>query len=200
MKNLFRLFTVAALCVVATTTASAQIYYGVKAGANVTTVSAVDGLGDATSQYGYQAGVNLGVKVPIVGIGVEAEALYVNNKLSFSDGCDVNSHSFEIPVMLVVPPIPMVPLYIKAGPSFIVAQSATSVSADGTKSDLDPVKSTVGYTVGLGLKVLKFTLDVRFNGQFTGATPFESLNIENAAATYGDIKTNTISASLGYRF
>ncbi len=201
MKRISKIFAVAALIIAtATISANAQIYYGVKAGANVSTVSAVDGLGDATSQYGYQVGATMGAKIPIIGIGVEAEAMWVNNKMAFANGLDINSNSIEIPVMASVPIFPMLPIYIKAGPSFVVYQQATT-DILGKSIDLDPVKSTIGYTVGLGVKLLKVTLDVRFNGQFTGSHPFgDAFNIENVASTYGDIHTNTISATVGYRF
>ncbi len=206
MKRITKIFIVAALFVAtATTSASAQIYYGVKAGANVssTSISGMEEIGfdEAQSAYGYQAGVVLGAKIPIIGIGIEAEGLWVNNKLTFTDGADITSNSIEIPVMASIPLLPMLPIALKVGPTFMVYNDAKVKYDNGTTLGLDPIKSTVGYTVGLGLNILKFTLDVRFNGQFKGSNPFENVisGLENTASSY-DLRTNTFSASVGYRF
>ncbi len=195
MKRLQKILAIATLAIaVSTVSASAQIYYGVKAGANVSTVSAIDGLGDATSDYGYQAGIVAGIKVPIIGIGVEAEALYVNNTISFGDFGEITSNSIEVPIMASVPIFPMLPISIKAGPSFTLACDS-KYSVAGEDFDIDPIKAGVGYTVGIGVKVLMITLDVRYNGQFSSTSPLGDLG-----GSYGDLSTGSVSASLGYRF
>ncbi|MFR9527642.1 MAG: outer membrane beta-barrel protein [Rikenellaceae bacterium] len=198
MKRLQKILAIATLAIAASTvSASAQIYYGVKGGANVSTVMAVDGLGDATCNYGWQAGLTAGVKVPIVGIGVEAEALYVNNTISFNTNsfgdCEITSNSIEVPVMVSVPIFPMLPISIKAGPSFTLACNSTYTVA-GEDYDIDPIKTGVGYTAGIGVKVFKFTFDLRYNGQFSSTTPLGDLGLA------GSMSTSTVSASLGYRF
>ncbi len=197
MKRISKIFAVAAIIIFAATfTSNAQIYYGVKAGANIATVSAVSGMGEATSDYGYQAGICLGMKIPVVGIGVEAEALWVNNKFSFSSLGDINSTSIEVPVMASVPIFPMLPIYIKAGPSFVLSCSS-EMEILGQSYEIDPIKASVGYTAGIGVKLLKFTIDVRYNGQFSSTSPFGDLA---TSSTYGDLSTGSVSASLGYRF
>ncbi len=195
MKRFYKILSVATLLLAAATfSANAQIYYGAKAGVNVSTVSAIDGLGDAASAYGYQAGVTFGVRIPIVGIGVEAEALYVNNKISFGSIGEITSNSIEVPIMASVPIFPLIPISIKVGPSFILACNSKATLGN-IEGDIDPIKAGVGYTAGLGVKLFKFTLDVRYNGQLKSTSPLGDLGSD-----YGDLTTGTVSASLGYRF
>ncbi len=203
MKKFTKVLLIAALCVAAaTTTASAQFYYGVKAGANLLSGSVKNaaniGLTDAKSEFGYQAGVVVGAKVPIIGIGVEAEALWVNSKLSFAEGVDINSNSIEIPVMASIPILPVVPIRIKVGPTFMVYNKSKMTVLDALSTELDPIKSSIGYTVGLGAKLWKITLDVRYNGQFK-AQNIGNYEINNQLSPY-DLKTNNVSLMVGYRF
>ncbi|MFR9504325.1 MAG: outer membrane beta-barrel protein [Rikenellaceae bacterium] len=204
MKRISKIFAVAALLIVsATLSVNAQVYYGVKAGANVSTVGISDALEDISnnkSAYGFQVGGVLGAKIPIIGIGVEAEALWVNNKMSLGgDIGEVVSNSIEVPVMASIPVLPLLPISLKVGPSFVLYNKAKSGDID-----LGEVKSNVGYTIGLGLKVSKITFDVRFNGQFTSSSPFANIisnatNIDVNDSIY-NIRANTFSASLGYLF
>ncbi|MFI3285229.1 MAG: outer membrane beta-barrel protein [Rikenellaceae bacterium] len=203
MKRLSKIFAVASiLTILATINANAQFYYGVKAGANISTVGTSEAL-KARSEYGYQAGISVGAEVPILGVGVEAEGLWVNNKMTFinEDGNkgDVISNSIEIPIMASIPVFPIIPIRVKVGPSFMLYNKAEANYTNGTKEDLDAVKSSIGYTIGLGLNIVKLTFDVRFNGQFKSSTPFNSFFGENVPSKY-DVRANTFSASVGYRF
>ncbi len=207
MKNLFKIFSVAALLVVvATSSANAQIYYGVKAGANVSLLSAISSeMGDAKSEYGYQAGVTLGAKIPIVGIGVEAEALWINNKMSLASFGSIESNSFEIPVMVSVPIVPLLPIFVKAGPTFTIYNEATMESDYAGSYSLGQIKGNIGYTAGIGVNLFKFSLDVRYNGEFSDSTMSLVENATKATATDAlstayDMKTSTVSVTLGYRF
>lgn len=209
MKKITKIFAVAALfTAMATVSANAQVYFGVKAGTNLTTTSvnikdvkSVQ-LSKDSGDYGYQAGIVVGAKVPIIGLGIEAEGLWVNSKIDFGDGGKVHSNSIEVPVMAVIP-VPILPITVKAGPSFMLHNDAKVKYADGKEMEVGPVKSSIGYTLGLGLKISKITADLRFNGQFKSEKPFEKmidgLNIENTLSQY-DLRANSFSLSLGYRF
>ncbi len=200
MKRLSRIFTVASIFMIfAAVTAKAQLYYGVKAGANISTAGVPDAM-SVRSEYGYQAGVVVGAEIPVVGIGVEAEALWINNKMSFTDNeGDISSNSIEIPVMATIPILPIIPIRLKAGPSFMLYNKADVSYDDGTTEELDAVKASIGYTIGLGLNIVKFTFDLRFNGQFKSSTPFNSIFGDNTPSKY-DLRANNFSASIGYRF
>ncbi len=201
MKKFLTIFALAALCTVAATTAaSAQIYYGVKAGVNLSTISALDAYAGAEPNYGYQAGVVAGLKVPIIGIGVEAEALLVNTKFSAYD-LEINSKSVEIPVMASFPLFPGLPIHIKAGPVFTLYNSVDDVTYLGKSYPIDSIKSGVGYTVGLGVKLWKITLDARYNGQFSSASPFAALEgVVPEVDGSADLLAGNVSMSLGFRF
>ncbi|MFI3265182.1 MAG: outer membrane beta-barrel protein [Rikenellaceae bacterium] len=177
--------------------ANAQIYYGVTAGANVSNFKLTDAANTdlSSSQLGYQAGVMAGIDLLFLEVG--AEALWVHNTMNL-DGYDsdnkVVSNSVEIPVLASLSILG--PLNVKVGPSFMVYNDAKIKYADGHE-DLNAVKSSVGYVVGLGLNIFKLTFDVRYNGQFKKDTSF--LGIDSTASEY-DIKASTFSASVGYRF
>ncbi|MFR9585689.1 MAG: outer membrane beta-barrel protein [Rikenellaceae bacterium] len=192
---------VAVLAVVLSSTvlsASAKIpflMYGVSAGTNVSSFKLLDAadtsLGE--SQFGYQAGAMVGLDLPI--IELSAEALWVHNKMTFSDydTSSITSNSIELPILASIPILG--PIRLKAGPSFMIYNNAKANYDDGYE-DLGSVKSTVGYVVGLGLKITKITFDLRYNGQFKKDTAF---GIENTTSEY-DMNASSFSASIGYRF
>ncbi len=218
MKKFTKIFAVVALFTAMTTvSAKAQVYYGVKAGTNLTSTSIkiADSkdiqLSKDSGDYGFQAGVVVGSKVPILGVGIEAEGLWVYNKIDFGMSGKVHSNSFEVPIMAVIP-VPIVPISVKVGPSFMLGSRTKVEDVLGNDLKLGPIKSSVGYTIGLGIKVAQITADLRFNGQFKSHRPFEKIAdlvpdlgglgdivVENTLSEY-NLHTNTFSLSLGYRF
>ncbi len=178
-----------------TLTASAKIpfvMYGVSAGANVSSIK------DTKSGFGYQGGVMLGLDLPI--IEISAEGIYSHSKFDFNDAtaAAVKCNSIDIPVLLSFPILG--PIRLKVGPSFNVYNDSKIVyDFDSSTTDLGSIKNTMGYVAGLGINLFKLTFDVRYNGQFSNVG-MSVFNITDQADNTYDIKTNTFSATIGYRF
>ncbi len=203
MSKFFKTIAVLAVALFSTTfSANAKIpffMYGVSAGANVSNIKISSDVGSdlkESNQYGYQAGAMVGLDLPL--LEITAEALWVHNQMTatLNDKTgDIKSNTIEFPIMASLPILG--PIRLKAGPSFNIPVNAKIDYGSGNEDDLGAIKSSLGYAVGLGLNIFKLTFDVRYNGQFGDQTAI--MGIESTGTEY-DIKANSFSASIGYRF
>lgn len=104
MKKILSILIVAVAMLVATP-AKAEIKWGIRGGANITNFNLSKGLGnlDKDNRAGFFVGPTMLIKVPVVGMAVDASALYDSKTVRFSNGensTDVTSHSIAIPVNL----------------------------------------------------------------------------------------------------
>ena len=155
----------------------AQVRFGLKAGLNF------DSFEDAQAKnsVGWQAGPLLQLVVPIIGIGVQPELLYVSKKYD-----DKGIGYFDIPInlryelnLIVARP------YFVAGPYF-----GFVVNVDKElESKIDKQKNGWGIGVGGGVEVWKLQVEMRY-----------SWGLNDIGTLGTDLKTNTFSLSLGYLF
>lgn len=75
MKKFFTTLLVA-FGLMTATTASAQVQFGLKAGVNVTNMSLDESVLDASNRAGFFVGPTVKFTLPIVGLGIDASALY----------------------------------------------------------------------------------------------------------------------------
>lgn len=75
MKKFFTTLLVA-VGLMSATTASAQVQFGVKAGVNVTNMSLDKEVLDASNRVGFFVGPTVKFTLPVVGLGIDASALY----------------------------------------------------------------------------------------------------------------------------
>jgi len=120
--------------------------FGVKAGANVSSVS---NLGDSKSKFGFYAGAF--VNVPLAeSFSLQPEVLY-NSKGVKNDGsgdAKVNLDYISVPVMFQYKATPQ--FYLEAGPEFSFLINA-KIKASGKSADFkDFVK---GFDLGIGLGI-----------------------------------------------
>lgn len=122
----------------------------------------VTNLAESDASFGYQFGLFARVKVPIVGLYVQPEVLFTQTEsvLNISNQ-DVNFdfNRIDIPVMIGAK---IGPLRINAGPSFSFLTSAESDLFGDVKDNYQ--STTVGYQAGLGFDLLKFVVDVKYEG------------------------------------
>ncbi len=89
-KHLLAVVVLAAAMFTTTTSADAQVRFGVKAGLNLSSLSLSDGLANLNTKHraGFFAGVTADVKIPLVGLGADASVLYDqrNFKTGYDDG------------------------------------------------------------------------------------------------------------------
>lgn len=76
MKRIFTSAAVAIVMLLAATSAQAQIKFGLKGGLNVTDMSLSKEVFDADNQAGFFIGPTVKFSLPLIGLGIDASALY----------------------------------------------------------------------------------------------------------------------------
>lgn len=76
MKRIFTSAAVAIVMLLAATSAQAQIKFGLKGGLNVTDMSLSKEVFNADNQAGFFIGPTVKVSLPLIGLGIDASALY----------------------------------------------------------------------------------------------------------------------------
>ncbi len=204
MKRIKLLFT--ALFLTATCSLSAQgFFWGVVAGVSAPTTSVKNiGAGSVENITGFHGGLTVGFNLLLVELA--PEIIYSNSTMQFKDAAQfgnakVRTHSVEVPVLASVAIFG--PLKVIAGPTFTLLSDAKATYEGGAVDNLGPIKSALGYAVGLRFKpplvpVLKnFTFDVRYNGQFGSKTTLFGVQGTDIAC---DINSSSFSGTIGYRF
>ena len=142
MKKLTTLLLVAA-CLCIALPAQAQFFqWGIKGGANVSKISF-----NKDDMGGFFFGPMAELTIPIVGIGIDAAALY-NQKGIKTDEYNFKQSGFDIPVNLkyTLALGSMFGIYIAAGPDFFF-------NFKKDYYDIRKRKSTVGMNFGAGFKM-----------------------------------------------
>ena len=148
--------------------ASAQFSLGPRVALTSSNLSLRDNVvnveeGDA--EFGYQFGLFMRVKVPVVGIYVQPEVLFSSNSSTITSGTsnvDLSFNRIDVPVMIGAK---IGPMRINAGPSFSFLSSAESDVVVDIKDNYS--NSTVGFQAGIGVDLLKFVIDLKYEGSFS---------------------------------
>ena len=148
----------------AASSAQAQVKFGLKGGLNVTNMSLNSEVFDADNQTGFFIGPTVKFTLPIVGLGIDASALYDQRDAKFKveegDGASVESkiknQSINIPINLRygVGLGSTASIYLFAGPQFgfNVGDKNQSLYKDVAQWRLK--SSTFSVNVGLGAMLL----------------------------------------------
>lgn len=163
MRKIFTAAIVAATMLFATSSAQAQVKFGLKGGLNVTNMSLNSEVFDADNQTGFFIGPTVKFTLPIVGLGIDASALYDQRdaKITVEDnGASVESkiknQSINIPINLRygVGLGSTASVYLFAGPQFgfNVGDKNQSIFKDMGEWRLK--SSTFSVNVGLGAMLL----------------------------------------------
>lgn len=163
MRKIFTAAIVAATMLFSTSSAQAQVKFGLKGGLNVTNMSLNSEVFDADNQTGFFIGPTVKFTFPIVGLGIDASALYDQRdaKITVEDnGASVESkiknQSINIPINLRygVGLGSTASVYLFAGPQFgfNVGDKNQSIFKDMGEWRLK--SSTFSVNVGLGAMLL----------------------------------------------
>lgn len=163
MRKIFTAAIVAATMLFSTSSAQAQVKFGLKGGLNVTNMSLNSEVFDADNQTGFFIGPTVKFTLPIVGLGIDASALYDQRdaKITVEDnGASVESKiknpSINIPINLRygVGLGSTASVYLFAGPQFgfNVGDKNQSIFKDMGEWRLK--SSTFSVNVGLGAMLL----------------------------------------------
>ncbi len=107
------------VAIFAATTAQAQIKFGVKGGLNVTDMSLSADVIDKSNQTGFFIGPTVKFTLPLVGLGIDAAALYDQRDAELNDE-KISQKSINIPVNLRynIGLGSLAGIYVAAGPQF----------------------------------------------------------------------------------
>lgn len=205
-----KFFTLVVLLATMTVAAQAQVQFGVKGGLNLTNMKLSKDVVDKSNQAGFFIGPTVKFTLPVVGLGIDASALY-DQRSSKLDGETVKQQSIQVPVNLRygIGLGSTASIYFFAGPQFgFNVGDKTFSSVDAATNDISNwtlKSSNLSANAGLGLMLLNH-LQVSANYNFAiGKTgDFNVVDatvgaVKNSIIT-GDTKANSWQLSVAYFF
>ena len=187
---------------------TAQVNYGIKGGLNFNASElSVEGENlDSDDSSGYQAGIWLRFKVPVVGIYVRPEVIYTSLSSEYSiplidQTAKFNLNRIDVPVLLGMKFIGVGNFFI--GPSFqYILDSDFSVAEIDLKQEDVEENINVGFQIGLGVEFWKLGIDVRYETAFSKAeSAFTDSAAEAALNNFKiDNQPNQFLLGLSYKF
>ena len=203
MKKIFTLILVAVATMVAVP-ASAQVQFGLKGGLNVTNMSLNDDILKTENRAGFFIGPTVKFTLPIVGLGVDASALYDQREGEVVEGNNketLKAQSIQIPINLRygIGLGSVAEVFAFAGPQFGFNIGSNKKFED-IKQEWTLKSSNLSANVGLGLTVLS-KLQAKINYNFALGKTGEVTPLEGAKQVFnGSAKINTWQMSLAYFF
>ena len=188
MKKLFSTLMVVA-CLIMAIPAQSQVRFGVKGGLDVSKINT----DWAESSTGFFVGPMVDFTLPVVGLGIDAAALYSQSGIKFEGTSKDNLKTIEVPVNLkwTVGLGSTLGLFVAAGPQF-------GFGLNDSDKLLDYNKAFVSVNVGAGLKLLRhLQLGVNYN---FGASKVGSIIAEGNDRLSESYRKNSWQVSLAYIF
>lgn len=204
MKKITAVFTlVAVLMFGLSVPVQAQVQFGVKGGLNVGSMSLNNDLLKASNRTGYYFGPTVKFTLPVVGIGIDAAALYDQRETKLSNDKLKETSSFEKTVkqQQIVVPInlryniglsKMAALLFYAGPQFGFNVEDKNQSIDGKRIDWHFKNSNLSINAGAGVMLLNhLQVSVNYNiacgktGEATVDNTIDAIKARNHAWQVG---------------
>lgn len=191
------------------TTAQAQVKFGLKGGLNVTSMSFSQELFDASNKTGFFVGPTVKFTLPIVGLGIDASALYDQrsaNVKSTSSKQEVDQKSINIPVNLRygVGLGSTANIFLFAGPQWGINIGDKNFQwTEGSSYSLK--KSNFSVNVGLGVTVMThLQVSANYNvacGKTADANLVDAVSgAVNSVITKDKSRNNSWQVALAYYF
>ena len=198
-----KLFAVVLMAVAFAMPSKAQVSFGIQAGLNMTNVSASDLNGTVKSRTGFFVGPTVKFTLPIVGLGIDASALY-DQREGKSGTETIKSQSLQIPVNVRygIGLGSIAEVFAFAGPQFgfkLGGDEDTSIG--GTKvSEWTLKSSNLSANIGIGATILS-KLQAKLNYNIAlGTTGEYKGNINGVMQEISSAKFNAWQVSLAYFF
>ena len=204
MKKITAVFTlVVVLMFGLSVPVQAQVQFGVKGGLNVGSMSLNNDLLKASNRTGYYFGPTVKFTLPVVGIGIDAAALYDQRETKLSNDKLKETSSFEKTVkqQQIVVPInlryniglsKMAALLFYAGPQFGFNVGDKNESIDGKRIDWHFKNSNLSINAGAGVMLLNhLQVSVNYNiacgktGEATVDNTIDAIKARNHAWQVG---------------
>ena len=199
-----KILTLVVLLATITVAAQAQVKFGVKGGLNLTSMKLDKSAVDKSNQAGFFIGPTVNFTLPVVGLGIDASALYDLRSAKVLDET-LKQQSIQIPINVRYGfgLGNTASLYIFAGPQFgfAIGDKVTELANDA--ADWRLKDSNLSANVGLGLMLLNH-LQISANYNIALGTTGE-VDVNNAVNTawntaIGKAKANAWQLSVAYFF
>ena len=199
-----KILTLVVLLATITVAAQAQVKFGVKGGLNLTSMKLDKSAVDKSNQAGFFIGPTVNFTLPVVGLGIDASALYDQRSAKVLDET-LKQQSIQIPINLRYGfgLGNTASVYIFAGPQFgfAIGDKVTELANDA--ADWRLKDSNLSANVGLGLMLLNH-LQISANYNIALGTTGE-VDVNNAINTawntaIGKAKANAWQLSVAYFF
>ncbi len=187
---------------------NAQIKLGLTGGLNLTNVNVKDAAGTVKGRAGFFIGPTVKFTLPIVGLGIDASAVYDQREGKVGEGSaeqTIKSQSIQIPINVRygVGLGDLLEVFAFAGPQF-----GFNVGSNKTLSDVERLakyewtlkSANLSANLGIGLTVLSH-LQAKFNYNWAlGKTGEVERTIGGVKEAIGSAKFNCWQISLAYWF
>ncbi len=207
-----KILTLVVLLATMTVAAQAQVKFGVKGGLNLTSMSLSKDVVDKSNQTGFFIGPTVKFTLPVVGLGIDASALYdQRSSKATANGTSetLKQKSIQIPINLRygIGLGSTASVFVFAGPQFgfAVGDKAETFFDDAAEWRLK--SSNLSANVGLGLMLLNhLQVSANYNIAFGKTGEFNALNATGDAVLQGlglkdgDAKLNSWQLSVAYFF
>ena len=192
-----KFFTLVVLLATMTVAAQAQVKFGVKGGLNLTNMKFDNSVVDKSNQTGFFIGPTLNFTLPVVGLGIDASALYDQRSAKIEGSEDkLKQQSIQIPVNLRYGfgLGNTASLYIFAGPQFgfNIGDKTTNLLNNALEWRLKD--SNLSANLGVGLMLLNH-LQVSANYNVALGTTGETNVVNSTLSTAGNILTGKTKAN-----
>lgn len=193
MKKIFALVVMA---VAFAMPSKAQISWGIQAGLNMSNVTA-DGA-SVNSRTGFFAGPTVKFSLPLVGLGIDASALYDQREGKVGDET-IKSQSIQVPINLRYGiGLGVAEVFAFAGPQFGFNLGGKKTWA-GDAAEWTLKSSNFSANIGIGATILnKLQAKVNYNVALGKTGEFES--VSSTVKEVADAKFNAWQVSLAYFF
>ena len=182
----------------------AQFSWGIQAGLNMTNISTEDGAASVNSRTGFFVGPTVKFTLPIVGLGIDASALYDQREGKVENGNQtetIKSQSIQVPINVRYGfgLGSLAEVFAFAGPQFgFNIGGKSSLFNDAAEWTLK--SSNLSANVGIGATIMS-KLQVKANYNFAlGKTVNAWDATKNALQNAGSAKFNSWQISLAYFF
>jgi hypothetical protein len=192
-----KFFTLVVLLATMTVAAQAQVKFGVKGGLNLTNMKFDNSIVDKSNQTGFFIGPTINFTLPVVGLGIDASALYDQRSAKIEGSEDkLKQQSIQIPINLRYGfgLGNTASFYIFAGPQFGFNIGDKSANIVDNALEWRLKDSNLSANVGVGLMLLNH-LQVSANYNIALGTTGESNVISTTASTVGNLVTGKTKAN-----
>ena len=199
-----KIFTLVVLLATMTVAAQAQIKFGVKGGLNLTNMKFDKSAIDPSNQTGFYIGPTINFTLPVVGLGIDASALYDQRSAKIADET-MKQQSIQVPINLRygIGLGSTASIYLFAGPQFGFAIGDKVTEIGNNVADWRLKDSNLSANVGLGLMLLNH-LQVSANYNIalgtTGEVDAGSAINTTWQTAIGKAKANAWQLSVAYFF